>query len=129
MGVAEDAAEALLLANNALSIAQEALDSINEHYNLDVLDDVTVDLHWSGEVFYLGKRFYDSSIAGGDTTGTAIVDNSSTAKKKKFIKVDFSSNTVSYESGPIPYVGGVMPEDEEWYETVKHTDPIHVSGR
>jgi len=132
MSIQSDVAELQGLVQIAISLAQQAIDATEEtdweKLNLDTIEDV-FDLHWSGEVFYLGKRFYDSSIAGGDTTGTAIADNSSDAKKKKFIKVDFSSNTVSYESGPIPYVSGIMPEDEEWYETVKHTDPIHVSGR
>ena len=133
--------DAVSLANSAISIAEQALArvaalegqlAIDEMVNADEAFfekfEQPEGVEWSGEVFYLGTRFYDAVFAGGDTTGTAITDNS-TGKSKTWIKVDFSSNAVSYEDGPPPYVSGNLPQDEEWYETKKHAEPIHIVGR
>ena len=58
MSIQSDVAELQGLVQIAISLAQQAIDATEEtdweKLNLDSIEDV-FELHWSGEVFYLGK--------------------------------------------------------------------------
>tara|TARA_Y100000310_G_scaffold138668_1_gene137692 strand:- start:1216 stop:1623 length:408 start_codon:yes stop_codon:yes gene_type:complete len=135
MGLEEQAADLAAQVQVAIALAQEALfasqdNEENGEFGLE-RDEIYDEGRWPGEVIYIGRRFYDADLQS-DTTGTAITDNSTAwpaDTHKKFIKVDFSSNVVTYEDGPVPYVSGDMPQDEEWFEVSFLVGPLHVPGR